>query len=275
MGDIGGEISSATSEIADEVTNSVSNEPYSSETVSEEAKVLNFIFPVDGKISKNYSETELQYSATYGDMRLHTGIDIACEKGASVKAMEEGRVVSVEENTSFGTVITVDHGNGITAKYCGIENVTVKAEDKFVTVTTSPAGFVGWKDENGVFVSTSATTKWYPQTATSALTPVYEGTVEAGATANAVSKDGKLTVTVTPTFVSMGVNEYGYYISVGTAIDTEALDGVTKVTANNAFAAYLQRVYDLKPATKGQTIYVVAYIVVDGVTTYGSTSVVA
>ena len=91
---------------------------------------MNFISPVEGKISKSYSETELQYSATYGDMRLHTGIDIACEKGASVKAMEEGRVVSVEENTSFGTVITVDHGNGITAKYCGIENVTVKAEDK-------------------------------------------------------------------------------------------------------------------------------------------------
>lgn len=130
MGDIGGEISSATSEIADEVTNSVSNEPYSSETVSEEAKVLNFISPVEGKISKSYSETELQYSATYGDMRLHTGIDIACEKGASVKAMEEGRVVSVEENTSFGTVITVDHGNGIKTKYCGIENATVKAEDK-------------------------------------------------------------------------------------------------------------------------------------------------
>ena len=48
MGDIGEEISSATSEIADEVTNSVSNEPYSSETVSEEAKVLKF-YPPQGK----------------------------------------------------------------------------------------------------------------------------------------------------------------------------------------------------------------------------------
>lgn len=132
IGDIGEDISSAASDIADEVTNSVSNEPYSesSQTELQETKVLSFISPVEGEISKNYSSTELQYSATYGDMRLHIGVDIACEKGASVKAMEEGRVISVEENASLGTVITVDHGNGITVRYCGVENITVAAEDR-------------------------------------------------------------------------------------------------------------------------------------------------
>lgn len=130
MGDIGDDISSAVSDVADDVTNSVSNEPYSDETKTEETKVLNFISPVEGEVSKGYSDTELQYSATYTDMRLHTGLDIACEKGASVKAMESGVVAGVEEDTTFGTVITVDHGNGVKVKYCGIENVTVKAEDK-------------------------------------------------------------------------------------------------------------------------------------------------
>lgn len=131
--DITEDISSAADKLAEDVTGEVSSEPYTS--VPKEAKpetITNksFVFPVDGEICKNYSETELQYSQTYGDMRMHLGLDIACEKGASVMSIGNGEVVSFEEGTSMGSILTIDHGNGITAKYCSVENVTVKSGDK-------------------------------------------------------------------------------------------------------------------------------------------------
>ena len=95
----------------------------------EENKPLTFILPVEGNISKGYSETALQYSSTYGDMRLHTGIDILCKTGTDVKSAADGTVVSVEESATLGRVITVAHGGNITVKYCGFESVNVKEAD--------------------------------------------------------------------------------------------------------------------------------------------------
>ena len=40
-----------------------------------------------------------------------------------------GTVVGVDENTNYGTVITIDHGDGIMLSYCGVKNVTVKQGD--------------------------------------------------------------------------------------------------------------------------------------------------
>lgn len=118
-----------------QVDQNVSDEPYSSEeTTSADAPAkepaVTFSMPVQGEIIKDYSDKELQYSATYGDMRIHTGIDIACEDGTSVSAAGSGSVLSVEESVSLGTVVTIDHGSGITAKYASIKDAKVKAGDK-------------------------------------------------------------------------------------------------------------------------------------------------
>lgn len=122
------------------VDNTVSDEPYSSESTTSAAaepeepvskpETVSFSMPVQGEIIKNYSEKELQYSATYGDMRIHTAVDIACEDGTVVSSAANGTVVSVEESASLGTVVTIDHGNSITAKYASLKDVKVKAGDK-------------------------------------------------------------------------------------------------------------------------------------------------
>lgn len=121
---------------SEEAGKNVSDEPYSSEeetasqnTQSSDRAVV-FSMPVQGEIIKGYSEKELQYSATMGDMRIHTGIDIACEDGTSVSAAGDGKVISVEESGTLGTVVTVDHGSGITTKYAAVKDVKVKAGDK-------------------------------------------------------------------------------------------------------------------------------------------------
>lgn len=115
---------------SESVAKSVSDEPYTSDTQTpSEIAAEYFAVPVEGEISKGYSDTELQYSATYGDMRLHTGADIVCEAGSAVNAAGDGKVESVAEDMSYGTVITINHGNGIIVKYCGIADVTVKSGD--------------------------------------------------------------------------------------------------------------------------------------------------
>lgn len=104
-----------------------------------------FSMPVEGEILKKFSATELQYSKTFGDMRLHSGIDIACKKGTAVSACADGKVLTIDDNGQFGMTITIDHFNGITARYSALENITLKEGDKIKAgdiigeVTTIPS----------------------------------------------------------------------------------------------------------------------------------------
>ena len=98
-------------------------------TVKEE-NIISFSMPVVGEIIKNYSDTQLQYSATYGDMRLHTGIDIACKNGTFVSACAAGTVKDIMEDSVLGNCIVIDHGNSITVKYASLEDIKVKKGDK-------------------------------------------------------------------------------------------------------------------------------------------------
>ena len=120
--------------IAD-VNDSASDVPYTEETTTSkpETEKITYILPVEGNISKGYSDTALQYSATYGDLRLHTGVDILCENGSDIKSAGSGTVKSVTEDVNFGRVITVEYSDEITVKYCGMGSVNVKENDKVVT----------------------------------------------------------------------------------------------------------------------------------------------
>ena len=135
------------SDISTPTADSVSSQPYSSQSESKEEtkKDTVFIMPVEGEIIKKHSAKELQFSSTYGDMRIHNGIDIAAKIGTSISACSDGVVESIDVNTNLGTVLIIDHRNGITVKYAGIENLkfdqgdTVKAGDIIGTVGTVPA----------------------------------------------------------------------------------------------------------------------------------------
>jgi len=97
--------------------------------VTEETNPPVFVMPIEGNILKPFSEDTLTYSATYKDMRIHTGVDIAPTVANVVVSASSGTVIGVDENTNFGTVITIDHGDGIVLSYCGVKNVTVKSGD--------------------------------------------------------------------------------------------------------------------------------------------------
>lgn len=103
-----------------------------------------FVYPIAGEIIKGFSTEELQYSLTYNDMRLHTGIDIKAEAGTAVKAAGDGTVLSAEQDPTLGYTVTIDHGNGITGVYAGLSEAMTVAKGDAVTAGTNlgPLGTV-------------------------------------------------------------------------------------------------------------------------------------
>ena len=114
----------------EDVAESEKEVPYEEQSEVEKVQEeITYILPVKGKILKNYSDSALQYSATYGDMRLHTGIDIECPKGTNILSVSSGTVKSVVEDASLGRVITIEYAKSITVKYCGMGSVNVVEGD--------------------------------------------------------------------------------------------------------------------------------------------------
>ena len=101
--------------------NTVSDVPYE-EPVEEKQT---FVMPTKGNIIKNFSDTSLQYDKTYGDLRMHKGIDISCEENAKIVSASKGTISDISDTADYGKVITIDHGNGLTVKYCGLASVCV------------------------------------------------------------------------------------------------------------------------------------------------------
>ncbi len=89
-----------------------------------------FMWPVNGEIEVDYSPESLIYSKTMADWRIHCGIDIASEMGTRVMAASAGTVQSVETDDLLGTVVKIDHGNGIVSVYANLAATpTVSAGD--------------------------------------------------------------------------------------------------------------------------------------------------
>lgn len=102
--------------------------------ITTEAPVTNsveFGFPLNNAVSKNYSKDELVKNSTTGDWRIHKGIDIKGASGDRINAVSDGVVTELVDSALWGTVVTVDHDNGYVAKYCGLrKNSTVKPGDE-------------------------------------------------------------------------------------------------------------------------------------------------
>ena len=119
-------------EASADVKNEVSDVPYSApaESTAPKQEKRSFSIPVKGNVLKGYSDSARQYSATHGDMRLHTGVDIVAAEGTDIKAAGSGNVTEVQDLASLGKTIIIDHGDGIIVKYCGMASVNVKSGSK-------------------------------------------------------------------------------------------------------------------------------------------------
>lgn len=93
----------------------------------EKPKKLEFIKPLDGNVIKGHSNTELVYSKTLGDWRIHKGLDIACPIGTQVSACEDGSIDAVYLDDRLGYTVIIKHENDVRTKYSNLDSeVNVK-----------------------------------------------------------------------------------------------------------------------------------------------------
>ncbi len=128
----------------DDIISEVMPSTPTDDTVKDEPYSKSYTMPINGEILKDFSNDTLQFSQTFGDMRLHPAVDIACKEGAFISAITDGKVQSVEESAALGNVITIDHGDGLIIKYACVKdakvkpNATVKGGDLIGAVGTVP-----------------------------------------------------------------------------------------------------------------------------------------
>lgn len=84
------------------------------------APVTSLIAPVGGSILKKHSDTELSYSKTMEDWRLHKGVDISAPIGTTVIASAKGEVSECYTDTACGVTIVINHGNGLSTRYSNL-----------------------------------------------------------------------------------------------------------------------------------------------------------
>lgn len=126
------------------VTN-IEDERYISTTTEPAETSVYYAFPLGDKISKEYSKGELTKNQTTDDWRTHNGVDINGTPGDPVKAICDGEVTAVRDDARWGTVITIDHSNGIVAEYRGLQKdsavspgTKVKINEKIGTLGEIP-----------------------------------------------------------------------------------------------------------------------------------------
>lgn len=117
------EVNIGVSGIADERTLTTTekieeNKPYSGD----------FTLPMGSDIIKDFSNGEMVESKTMGDWRVHNGVDFGGSAGNDVSAVSDGKITKVYDDVFWGTVVEIDHGNGMTARYCGMKTGTCLPE---------------------------------------------------------------------------------------------------------------------------------------------------
>lgn len=101
----------------------------------------NFAMPTASTfITKDYSDGAMVYSNTMEDWRIHNGIDFGDSRGQAVMAIQDGVVTEVKKDALWGTSVTIDHGQGLFAKYCGLSADNVPEEgchvEKYAVIGT-------------------------------------------------------------------------------------------------------------------------------------------
>ena len=90
-------------------------------SVPQNESALQFTLPVAGEKINPYSEGKLVKDKTLGEWRTHDGVDLKAAKGTPVYAAAEGTVTSVETDGLWGTVVKIEHRNGLTTVYSGLD----------------------------------------------------------------------------------------------------------------------------------------------------------
>ena len=100
-------------------------------------------YPINGKITADFSGENLVYHKELSDWRSHNGVDFKAKEGEKVLASADGVVESICSD-SMGNSIVIDHENGIKTVYSNLSDSdldltgqNVRAGDEIGTVGNS------------------------------------------------------------------------------------------------------------------------------------------
>ena len=112
-----------------------SNSSDSQETLSssQELQEILFISPLNAEVLNAFSGDKPVRSKTMGDWRIHTGIDLAAEKGKTVCSAAEGTVSKVYTDNMWGTTVEIEHPNGMTSIYSSLSDKVFVEKGQKVT----------------------------------------------------------------------------------------------------------------------------------------------
>ncbi len=82
------------------------------------------IWPVEGRISSPFGPRVHPIS---GVMKMHTGIDIAAERGTKIYAPAPGVVTFSDRKGGYGNALIIDHGYGVSTLYGHCQTLLVSA----------------------------------------------------------------------------------------------------------------------------------------------------
>lgn len=102
-----------------------------------------YTLPLGTDISKEYSPTAPLYNATLNVWRTHPAVDFSGPEGAQVFAVSYGTVTNISEDPLYGTVIEIDHGNEVIAKYCGFNKETLQVKTGDTVEGGALLGYLG------------------------------------------------------------------------------------------------------------------------------------
>lgn len=110
---------------APEVNTQPAPEQESTETIAEEpapaAETGYFIWPVNGPVERGYCVDALCYDRTMSDWRVHGGMDLGAPEGAQVLSVNNGTVSAVYQDEMLGTVVEVEHADGLVSVYANLQ----------------------------------------------------------------------------------------------------------------------------------------------------------
>ena len=116
-----------------QISNQQPKDPEPTPVVEEPKKIeLHFIAPLQGEITKDFSDSSLVYSETLEEWTVHLGIDIKAEKGSAVSASEQGTVESIKNDPRYGLTVTIAHENGYKTIYSNLLSAEFVAEQQEV-----------------------------------------------------------------------------------------------------------------------------------------------
>jgi murein DD-endopeptidase MepM/ murein hydrolase activator NlpD len=61
-----------------------------------------------------------------GERALHEGVDFSADSGTPIMAAASGVVIMAERHSSYGNVVEIDHGDGLTTRYAHASKLLVK-----------------------------------------------------------------------------------------------------------------------------------------------------